>query len=249
MDITKIKGNLVELQCIMKFMSMGFECSMPYGDSAKYDIIVDIGDELLRVQCKKSRWIDNKNSIIFSCVSQTTNTQKTTRHSYTGKQIDYFATCWEDNVYLVPVDECSQSKSLRITPVTDKTPSNVNLAEDYLVEKILGQFATQQPEDFEEQVPIKIKEIGAVRRGTCPICGKPSSKEDEKCLKCYLEQKSAHIPTREELKVLIREHSFVEIGRMYNVSDNAIRKWCDKRNLPRKKAIINKMTEEEWNLL
>lgn len=249
MDITKIKGNLVELQCLMKFMSMGFECSTPYGDSSKYDIIVDIGRELLRIQCKKSHFVDNGNTIQFSCIAQTTNTQKTTKHIYTSEQIDYFATCWQDNVYLIPVDECSQTKSLRITPKNKNTPASVNMAEDYLVEKVLGQFATQTPQDYEEQVPIRVKETGTLAKYQCIVCGAPVYKSNQRCIKCYLADKETHIPEREELKSLIRQHSFLEIGRIFNVSDNAIRKWCDKRNLPRKKGEINKMTEEEWLLV
>lgn len=54
MDYTKSKGNITELTCLMGFMSMGFDCSIPYGDCARYDMIVDTGDELLKVQCKSS---------------------------------------------------------------------------------------------------------------------------------------------------------------------------------------------------
>ena len=51
-------------------------------------------------------------------------------------------------------------------------------------------------------------------------------------------------PTREKLKELIREKSFLQIAKIYNVSDNAIRKWCDNYNLPRKKTEINNYTDE-----
>jgi hypothetical protein len=33
---------------------------------------------------------------------------------------------------------------------------------------------------------------------------------------------------------------------MYDVSDNAIRKWCDAYNLPRKKSEIKKISDEDW---
>ena len=52
--------------------------------------------------------------------------------------------------------------------------------------------------------------------------------------------------TREELKQLIRKKPFVQIGLQFKVSDNAIRKWCDKFNLPRKATEIKKYTDEEW---
>lgn len=56
-------------------------------------------------------------------------------------------------------------------------------------------------------------------------------------------------PSRDELKQLIRTKSFLQIGKMYGVSDNAIRKWCDFEKLPRKKNEINKYTDEEWALI
>ena len=33
---------------------------------------------------------------------------------------------------------------------------------------------------------------------------------------------------------------------MYNVSDNAVRKWCVSYNLPKKSSDIKKITDEEW---
>ena len=52
--------------------------------------------------------------------------------------------------------------------------------------------------------------------------------------------------TREELKQLIRTQTFVSIGQQFNMSDNAIRKWCIKYNLPSKKKDISPYSDEEW---
>ena len=53
-------------------------------------------------------------------------------------------------------------------------------------------------------------------------------------------------PTREELKNLIRNKPFTQIAKLYNVSDNAIRKWCMAMDLPIKKSDINKLSDFEW---
>ena len=53
--------------------------------------------------------------------------------------------------------------------------------------------------------------------------------------------------TREELKQQIRTTSFSEIGRNCGVSDNAVRKWCDKFNLPRRSREIKSYSNEEWS--
>lgn len=54
------------------------------------------------------------------------------------------------------------------------------------------------------------------------------------------------LTNKEELKELIYTKSFVEIGKQFNVSDNTIRKWCKKFNLPYKKSEISKISPDEW---
>ena len=62
------------------------------------------------------------------------------------------------------------------------------------------------------------------------------------------QNKTKRIP-KDELKKLIRIKSFTSIGKMFNVTDNAIRKWCDFYNLPRTKKEINSLSDKEWELL
>lgn len=45
-------------------------------------------------------------------------------------------------------------------------------------------------------------------------------------------------PPREQLLQEIKELGFVGTGKKYNVTDNAIRKWCDVYKLPRTKKEI-----------
>lgn len=42
---------------------------------------------------------------------------------------------------------------------------------------------------------------------------------------------------------------FLQIGKKYGITDNAVRKWCDFYNLPRKVSDIKKYNEQEWDLL
>lgn len=82
----------------------------------------------------------------------------------------------------------------------------------------------------------------------CPDCGKEIIRTSKRCKACKdLRQQKVERPTREDLKSLIREKSFVQIGKDYGVTDNAIRKWCKKYNLPSKRAIIKTYTDEEWS--
>lgn len=84
----------------------------------------------------------------------------------------------------------------------------------------------------------------------CPCCKTNlMNSTSTMCESCYNKkriEKLYNIISRDNLKELIRSTSFTQIGDMYNVSDNTIRKWCDKYNLPRKVSEIQKYTEEEW---
>lgn len=53
--------------------------------------------------------------------------------------------------------------------------------------------------------------------------------------------------SREELKQLIRTTSFLQIGKKFGVTDNAIRKWCAYYNLPSKKSEIKNISDKDWN--
>jgi len=49
---TKQKGTFAEAQCIAKMYKLGYEVSLPVGDRMSYDLIVDTGESLKKVQCK-----------------------------------------------------------------------------------------------------------------------------------------------------------------------------------------------------
>ncbi len=53
-------------------------------------------------------------------------------------------------------------------------------------------------------------------------------------------------PPRDVLKTKIRTMSFVQIGKEYDVTDNSVKRWCDRYKLPRLKSIIKTYSDEEW---
>ena len=60
-------------------------------------------------------------------------------------------------------------------------------------------------------------------------------------------KKQTKCPDKDTLKELIRNKTFCDIGREYGVSDNAVRKWCDKYSLPRTKKEIKSLSQDEWD--
>ena len=67
--------------------------------------------------------------------------------------------------------------------------------------------------------------------------------------KMSLRNRKVERPNREEFKKMIRTTSFLQLGSKFGISDNAIRKWCDFYNLPRCKRDINKISDEDWELI
>lgn len=86
----------------------------------------------------------------------------------------------------------------------------------------------------------------------CKECGKPITRYSQSglCVSCSQTLRYRHrvsdLPDRETLKNLIRTKPFTEIANSYGVTDNAVRKWCDKQNLPRTKKVIDAYTDVQW---
>ena len=95
----------------------------------------------------------------------------------------------------------------------------------------------------------EIKDIGSIiivrnreKYNLCPVCkNNIKTLRANMCINCYNAERSNNMPSKDVLEKLIYEKSFSEIGRMYGVSDNAIRKWCKKYSLPNKRSEINQI--------
>lgn len=85
----------------------------------------------------------------------------------------------------------------------------------------------------------------------CKGCGTIiSASAEQYCPTCAgIARRIVERPNREKLKKLIRNTPFTQIGTMYTVTDNAIRKWCRTEGLPSRKQDINSYSDEEWEIL
>lgn len=148
---TKQKGALTELRCIIAFYENGYNVSIPYCENARYDFIADINGKLIRVQVKTSSTSEKYPGIIvFSCQSVRTNASGNHKRSYTEKEIDYFATYWDGQCYLIPVQECHSAKVLRFDPPKNGQTRDIHLASDYELSKQLKKIAGERDEEKEK---------------------------------------------------------------------------------------------------
>ena len=133
---TKRKGNLTEMQCMSAFMAQNCGVSIPFGDNSKYDFIADVDGQLLKIQVKTAS-LKDENSIKFSCRSTHVNCSGVKNVRYNENEIDYFATYWNGQCYLVPISECSVEKTLRFAPPKNGQIKGITFAKEYTLERQL----------------------------------------------------------------------------------------------------------------
>jgi hypothetical protein len=131
---TNILGKITEIEVMSYIIKKGYSVSVPFGDKDRYDQIWDINGKLYRIQVKTSHlYAKNTGKAIEFSTTGNSNGRTT---SYTKDDIDYFATFWEDQVYLVPVEETSSKKVLRFESTSNQP--NISWAKNYTVEEVLG---------------------------------------------------------------------------------------------------------------
>ena len=132
---SKQKGISTELQCLAAFGKIGLQTLIPYGDYARYDIVLDINNHFYRIQCKTASPSETEGAYKIACRSTAANRSRAAKRTYTEEEIDFFATIIEDKCYLIPIQECgSSSKTLRFEPPKNNSKVNVSYAKDYELE-------------------------------------------------------------------------------------------------------------------
>ena len=260
----KQKGLNTQLHCISYFSDCGFLVSTPYGDNGRYDLIVDVNGNLFRIQVKTaSLWYDSNgepSGIKFSCKSARINTKESYVKRYTKEEIDYFATFWNHQAYVIPVEQTSSEKVIHFFESKNNQNDRISFLEDYTVQKQWSKFLTK---DFSEEDILNLEpkkdnvkiifdkndSSKTTKEYKCIRCGAPITKYSSTfyCLKCSAFLKRVvERPDRETLKKLIRTMPFTEIGKNYNVSDKAVVKWCIAEGLPSKKSEIKLISDKDW---
>lgn len=146
----------------------------------------------------------------------------------TGKPNSLSSSQVEEIQKLLAFSSLTESEIGQKYNVSQRLISGINLGQYWINEKLI--------------YPLR-----SIPNHICPDCGKKITSNANKCIKCAhkLQYKTEH-PSREELKNKIRKLTFIEVGKYYGVSDNAIRKWCESMNLPKSKRAINKISDEDW---
>lgn len=120
-----------------------------------------------------------------------------------------------------------------------------DIAKQFKVSLIAIKDINQGHSYYDENEKYPLRPVNVANH--CPLCNAIIDRQSKHCIKCaMLLSRKVERPSREELKQLIRTIPFTKIGKMFGVSDNAIRKWCVSYNLPKRSTDIKKYTDEEW---
>lgn len=131
---------MTELECLLAFSKAGHKVSIPYGENCRYDFILDVEGKLLKIQCKTAHYVD-ENSFKIACASTRKNSKNIIRERYDKKQIDFFATYYNSQCYLIPVEECGIEKRIHFTLPKNGQKKGICLANWYLMERVLKRFS------------------------------------------------------------------------------------------------------------
>jgi hypothetical protein len=128
-DTTSI-GNQSEAMVLAALVHAGCSPLLPFGGGHPYDIALDDGDKLLRVQCKTGRLV--KGAVVFPTAIMCRNNMY---RSYRG-DVDYFGVYCPGTaqVYLVPItDVPDRSANLRVALPRNGQAHGLRWAKDYVV--------------------------------------------------------------------------------------------------------------------
>lgn len=132
---TNIRGTITELKCKTYFLELGYLTSTP-DSPTRYDFILDTGKELLKIQVKTSHLVDGQ--LVFKTESTHITSTGNNRRLYED-EIDYFCTWYENECYLIPIEDCGRGrKTLRLTPTKNGQVKNISFAKDYIAKEVLN---------------------------------------------------------------------------------------------------------------
>jgi Holliday junction resolvase-like predicted endonuclease len=137
MALTKAKGDLAELMVASDLRRKGYRIAFPYGEDWDYDLIVDRGNRLERVQVK---YAESDGAVIpVRCRSHSLTNGKVLRTKrYTAAMIDWIAVYDQttERCCYVPAAELGEAGRslihLRLAPTANHQRLRVRFAEDYL---------------------------------------------------------------------------------------------------------------------
>jgi hypothetical protein len=139
MEHPKAIGERSQLAVMVALDRAGYPVFVPFGENLRYDLVIDEGHKLSRVQCKTGRLLAG--AVRFRACSSYAHhlNPKVIKRDYLG-EIDHFGVyCVEtQDVYLVPIESAQVRRecSLRVDPSRNGQKLGIRQAADYLIARV-----------------------------------------------------------------------------------------------------------------
>ena len=134
MSESTIKGAIAEAAITSAAIELGLVVLRPFPEGRRYDIVIDNGTSLLRVQCK---WGRLKGSVIAVVLTTCRHTPRHgyVRTKYTSDDVDGIAVYCHDlkRCYYLPIEAVAGRSGihLRIGPAANNQETAINYADQY----------------------------------------------------------------------------------------------------------------------
>ena len=124
---------MTESAALNELIRCGYSPSIPFGDNDKYDLLVDAGDRIYRVQCKTAREY-TPGLIVFNTHSQTTKDGEYYQATY-DEGIDAFMVRFpgEESFHWIPI-EGARDHRMRLRYDAQIDHPSINWAEKNVLE-------------------------------------------------------------------------------------------------------------------
>ncbi len=127
------KGAAAEAEIAAAAIQLGLVVLRPVYEGGRYDLVIDTGTSLLRVQCK---WASQHGDVITArCMTSRHTPSGYRRSTYSGGEVDAIAVFAQatDRCYLIPIDEVAGLSmiSLRLEPARNNQVRRVRWAHEY----------------------------------------------------------------------------------------------------------------------
>jgi prevent-host-death family protein len=129
------KGNIAEAAITLEAIRQGIDVLKPVTEHCRYDLVFDLGDRLLRVQCKWGA-LDREAGVICVRVGGSRHTPGGyITSTYSAAEVDAVAVYCEEvgHSFLLPIQLVTGKRQfhLRLSPPRNGQRACINLARDY----------------------------------------------------------------------------------------------------------------------
>lgn len=133
-------GNLSEAVVLAAYIKAGFPVSVPFGNGCAYDLVVDAGRRLLKVQVKTG-WLC-QGCLIFKGRRRVRDSRCNGMRRYKEGEVDFFAVYYPPtaSIYVVPFGAIGVDGVLRLAPTLNGQRKHIRWAADFTWEKHVEQL-------------------------------------------------------------------------------------------------------------